>query len=104
MLYEVITNQGTVFTVRLPVVVDKTEDEVDVEKVLALDKKHETQNLVFDTTDISKIKTDSELSSSRIFFAEDNADMRRFVSAAFVITSYSIHYTKLYDALYYAVF
>ncbi|UMB61742.1 ATP-binding protein [Lutibacter sp. A80] len=75
-------NEGTKFTMVLPIV--QTEfNEYQKEKELEIltAEKTYTPNQNFENgVDISGIDVNSEFTNSKIFFAEDNSDMRKFVS------------------------
>ncbi|UMB54029.1 ATP-binding protein [Lutibacter sp. A64] len=75
-------NEGTKFTIVLPIV--QTEfNEYQKEKELEIltAEKTYTPNQNFENNDdLSGIEVNSEFANSKIFFAEDNSDMRKFVS------------------------
>ncbi len=75
-------NNGTTFTVRLPIVKkEKSNNETKQKEILlTAEKELETNTMLIDNDGIADIKVNSEFSNATIFYAEDNLDMRMFVS------------------------
>ncbi len=75
-------NEGTTFTVRLPIVKkEKSNNETKQKEILlTAEKELETNTMLINSDGIADIKIDSEFSNATIFYAEDNLDMRMFVS------------------------
>jgi len=76
--------KGTVIKVRLPIVKQETaDDQPKVEETILLaEKEFEFKNQLLPKHNPSNIKTDGSFSDALIFYAEDNSDMRMFVSKA----------------------
>ncbi|NMH86842.1 hybrid sensor histidine kinase/response regulator transcription factor [Flavivirga algicola] len=75
-------NEGTTFTVRLPIVKKgKNNNETSQKEILlTAEKELETNTMLINNDGITDIKIDTEFSDATIFYAEDNLDMRLFVS------------------------
>ena len=73
---------GTTFTITLPIVSDKTSaDERGIEqKILDAEKKLEKNEFTFDLSTTKDIVTNKTFSGSKIFIAEDNPDLRAFIT------------------------
>ncbi|MDW5288104.1 ATP-binding protein [Formosa sp. PL04] len=81
---ESIFQNGSTFTVSLPVIIkDFDESLITLDQQILLKESTDThEKLVSENVNIESIKVDDEFTNARIFFAEDNFDMRNFVSAA----------------------
>ncbi len=75
-------NEGTTFTVKLPIIKEgKNKDQTKQKEILlTAEKELETNSMLINSDGIINIKVDSEFSNATIFYAEDNLDMRMFVS------------------------
>ncbi len=75
-------NEGTTFTVRLPIVKKEKSNKETNEKeiLLAAEKELENNPVLINNNGIEDLKVDTEFSNATIFYAEDNLDMRLFVS------------------------
>ncbi|WP_139957414.1 hybrid sensor histidine kinase/response regulator transcription factor [Flavicella sediminum] len=75
-------DKGTIIHLRLPIVVD--EDTVDQEErekeILSYEKKYIEDPLIPHEVDLTKITFDENFLKAKVFFAEDNVDMRDFVA------------------------
>lgn len=80
---ESILGEGAVFNLRLPIVIDRgdKENEEKKEDILKLEREAEVHEVKTDF-DISNIIIDEEFLEASVFFAEDNTEMRNFVSGA----------------------
>ncbi|WP_282122089.1 hybrid sensor histidine kinase/response regulator transcription factor [Algibacter mikhailovii] len=74
------TGEGTNITVRLPIVKELLEEEVQSEVQLPSEKEVKIDNYLFEKDKLSKVKASGEFSDSLVFYAEDNPEMRNFVS------------------------
>jgi signal transduction histidine kinase/DNA-binding response OmpR family regulator/ligand-binding sensor domain-containing protein len=76
--------KGTVVKIRLPIVKKETsEDQPKTEEVMLLaEKGFEFKKQLLAKNNPSNIKIDGSFSEALIFYAEDNSDMRLFVSNA----------------------
>ncbi|MDO7173137.1 hybrid sensor histidine kinase/response regulator transcription factor [Mariniflexile sp. AS56] len=74
--------KGTLMKIRLPIVKKETaEDQPKTEEVMLLaEKGFEFKKQLLPQNNPSNIKIDGSFSESLIFYAEDNSDMRKFVS------------------------
>ncbi|NMH86863.1 hybrid sensor histidine kinase/response regulator transcription factor [Flavivirga algicola] len=77
---ESIINEGTKITVRLPIVKELLDKEVIKDINLPKEKEVLVDNHLFDKDSINNLKTSNDFSESLIFYAEDNSDMRAFVT------------------------
>lgn len=77
---ESVLDQGTIITVRLPIVKEILETEVVKEVTLPVENEILVDNSIFKETAITNIKTTGNFSEAIIFYAEDNSEMRHFVS------------------------
>ncbi len=77
---ESIINEGTKITVRLPIVKELLDKEIIKDINLPKEKEVLIDNHFFDKDSINKLKTSNDFSESLIFYAEDNPDMRSFVT------------------------
>ena len=77
---ESIVNEGTKITVRLPIVKELLKKEVIKGVNLPEEKEVLIDNHFFNKDLISKLKTSRDFSKSLIFYAEDNPDMRAYVT------------------------
>lgn len=75
-------DQGTTITVRLPIISEQTtEAQLQLEReVLQIEEGYQGQSLSIGERELSEIELDNEFANAVIFFAEDNPDMRTFVS------------------------
>ncbi|UXX78109.1 ATP-binding protein [Reichenbachiella carrageenanivorans] len=75
--------QGTTITVRLPVISEQTSEvQHQLEReVLQIEESYQRKGLAFEEVDLSGVELDKECADAVIFFAEDNTDMRAFVSS-----------------------
>ncbi|GAA3615372.1 ATP-binding protein [Flavivirga amylovorans] len=76
-----IFGKGTKFTIRLPIVKSHSESEEVVEDILL----PEEEEVIFDTKLVQKfvpsqIETSGEFTESLVFYAEDNSEMKHYVS------------------------
>lgn len=75
--------QGTTFTVSLPVISSKPAAEnveVAEETILELERKSKVDQALVGEPNWSKLKVAEEVRGEKIFWVEDNPDMRTFVS------------------------
>ncbi|GAA4237821.1 two-component regulator propeller domain-containing protein [Postechiella marina] len=74
---------GTTLNLRLPIV-KKTpiqdEESLTEKGLLKAEKEHESNTLLINNDNIDFVKVDESFAESVIFYAEDNVDMRLFVS------------------------
>lgn len=77
-----LLQKGSTFTVMLPVLSDEEvkADSSSEEKILEVEKVFDESSQVMENIDPAKIKVGEEFKKTRLFFAEDNTDMRTFVS------------------------
>ncbi|BAX79093.1 hybrid sensor histidine kinase/response regulator transcription factor [Labilibaculum antarcticum] len=77
-------NKGTTITVRLPIIDENVSDDIKVreKEILAIEKEHDEAVSISNRDHLSEIKIGGDFSDSTIFLAEDNDDMRSFVSAS----------------------
>lgn len=77
-------NKGTEFTVCMPIVLNNFDESQlqNEQKLLLEEERFEPKELVRENVNISKIVSDKSFAKARIFFAEDNFDMRNFVTAS----------------------
>ncbi|MRT91967.1 ATP-binding protein [Ancylomarina sp. 16SWW S1-10-2] len=77
-------NEGTTFTVRLPIVEENVSDDIKIkeDEILSIERKHDQTVSVLNQTNLSEIKVGSDFSNSYVFLVEDNDDMRNFVSSS----------------------
>ena len=73
-------NKGSTITVRLPIVKELLEEEIKNDIKLPSEKEIIIDNHFFNNTAITNIKASGEFSDALVFYAEDNPEMRRFVS------------------------
>ncbi|WP_175454729.1 hybrid sensor histidine kinase/response regulator transcription factor [Lutibacter oricola] len=76
--------KGSKFTVCLPIITTQTEDSQQENELKILTAENEVEApepQLIDSVNIESIKVDGRFSDSQIFFAEDNTDMRLFVSS-----------------------
>jgi signal transduction histidine kinase/DNA-binding response OmpR family regulator/ligand-binding sensor domain-containing protein len=87
-------NVGTTIKVRLPIVEENVSDDIKVREreILAIEKEHDKIVPVLNQTNLTEIEVGGDFSDSTVFFAEDNDDMRDFVSTTlskfFKVTSF----------------
>lgn len=97
-------NEGTTIKVKLPIVVDKPEGSLDETEnhILANEKAFNDSNVEMDSLESASIEVSGNFSEARVFFAEDNTDMRQFVSgflsSFFKVTAFA-NGKELVDAL-----
>ena len=72
--------EGTTITVRLPIVKELLEEEEQSEIQLPTEKEVKIDNYLFEKDKLSKVEASGEFSDSLVFYAEDNPEMRNFVS------------------------
>ncbi|WP_152285739.1 ATP-binding protein [Flavicella marina] len=79
---ESVFGEGTKFTVILPIVTEDYDATLeDKEQQILTSEKSIVSHLTTDKTkSLSKIIVDPEFSGAKVFFAEDNSEMRKFVS------------------------
>ena len=77
-----VEGHGTTMTVKLPIIIEKTEEiqRLSEEQILKSEKDFVSTKMVQDKEKIAQIKVDETVKESTIFLAEDNTDMRLFVS------------------------
>lgn len=86
---------GTKISITMPIVIEGFEEnQIEKEKeLLSLEEKYTKEDFVPTQNEIENVKIASELRGTNIFLAEDNDDMRLFISNAlgayFNITSFS---------------
>ncbi len=74
--------EGSKFNLRLPIVIEKGEElaEDKLVDILKVEKEADKSEFLAEQFDISSIKVDEEFAETSVFFAEDNTEMRNFVS------------------------
>lgn len=79
---------GTNFTVRLPIVQENLSDDQQQreQEILKLEQNYDAQGETFEEDEYAKLKVDKAFADAHIFLAEDNQDMRTFVSS--VLSNY----------------
>ena len=72
--------KGTSFSIRLPILTAAGElnKEQKIEEILDIEKRASINSLEFHHSQI--VSVDPEFKNSKVFLAEDNADMRKFIS------------------------
>ena len=101
---ESVFGKGTTINVQLPIVKAlPSEDEIQREEVILIaEKEHESNVQLINNENISNIKLDREISEAVIFYAEDNLEMRMFVSenlSKFFTVKIFSNGQELFDAL-----
>ncbi|NJB81646.1 hybrid sensor histidine kinase/response regulator transcription factor [Wenyingzhuangia aestuarii] len=73
--------KGTEIHLKLPIIVEAVDDGTQIEEVLLQEEQfEETLVPTYDEVDFNSIKSDETFAQAKIFYAEDNLDMRTFVS------------------------
>ena len=73
-------NEGTTITIQIPIVKKQIEEDEIVDEVIVLPKEKEINENFIQKENSSDIKVNSEFSNTLIFYAEDNLEMRNYVS------------------------
>ena len=87
--------EGSIFTVRLPIVKEKiTEKNLEREKAILLEEDQLPQaGLLNRKVELTDLKLDDDYSNTHIFLAEDNPELRAFISEVllmfFKVTTFS---------------
>ncbi|WP_010134779.1 hybrid sensor histidine kinase/response regulator transcription factor [Ochrovirga pacifica] len=87
--------KGTTIHIILPILHQGEAESEELEKILELEKEFAKKETVLEPekVDFSKIKVDTTFAEARIFYAEDNVEMRNFVSEIlsnfFQVTTFS---------------
>ncbi|MDO6738774.1 hybrid sensor histidine kinase/response regulator transcription factor [Wenyingzhuangia sp. 2_MG-2023] len=73
---------GTTIHIILPIIHEGIVDNQELDKVLKLEEEYEAREkpIELEKVDYSILKSDKNYAQSRVFYAEDNLDMRNFVS------------------------
>lgn len=79
---ESIEGDGTTMIVKLPIIIEKTDEilQLTEEEILENERKFKAPHSKHDKDILAKIKVNDEVKEATIFLAEDNTDMRLFVS------------------------
>ncbi|NIJ45339.1 signal transduction histidine kinase/DNA-binding response OmpR family regulator/ligand-binding sensor domain-containing protein [Wenyingzhuangia heitensis] len=73
--------KGTEIHIKLPIIVEELDNQSQIEEVLQQEEKFEVSTIAsYTEVDFSSIKSDETFAQAKIFYAEDNVDMRNFVT------------------------
>ena len=73
--------EGTIMYLKLPIISEKVyDDEPEIKEFLKEEKTHDVQDIVDEQIDYTSINIDKEFKDAKVYYAEDNVDMRNFVS------------------------
>ncbi|WP_163397297.1 hybrid sensor histidine kinase/response regulator transcription factor [Flavobacterium fluviatile] len=78
---ESISGEGTIIHIRLPIIHHEYSDDQEViENEVLSAEKLESSNFELESIDYKSLHFDSSFSDAKIFIAEDNADLRNYIS------------------------